>query len=321
MRQRSIWLDQLKGLAVALGAILYLLPMMMKDFNPQGFFQSDSVDFVRGLRFYLPMGLVLISGFGLYFHSQFSSKWWITKFSALVVLSSWLYMIGQDESHYYSMMIPCLFFYYPLFWYLKKKTGLEKVLLNLLIGLSYFIGLKLSPAMVSMPVGGSSLTDAGAWQLIWFNLLSGLPMVMIGSYLVPWLLENKTLNQSRLNQAIIGLSVVFLADYLLYQYLLTFPVTSGYPPMLRQTWMGALAVLGAIKGLSLLPQAPLKPLQDLGRNSLVNFWTLWLFGTLIISWNSLGKYQFNLMSGLGLLLIILVAFAVIKSKLTKSGIN
>jgi hypothetical protein len=321
MKQRIMWLDQLKALAVGVGILLYLLPMMLQDFNPQGQYQTLAVDLVRGLRFYLPLGLVLISGFSLYFHKIFSSKWWITKFTSLVLVSSWLYAIGQDQSHYYSMMIPCLFFYYPLWWYLKKKMGVEKFLLNLLLALSYFIGLKLSPQLLATPMDWASLNDAAAWQLIWFNLLSGLPMVILGSYLIPWIM-NKDLASQRLNQAILALGLLVVIDALLYHFVFTFPVTSGYPPMLRQTWAGALAVLLGIKALVIInPISQLNFLTTLGRHSLLHYWTLWLLGTLVVSWNGLGKYEFNLISATGIILLIFVAYGEIKNRFSKAGMN
>jgi hypothetical protein len=223
-------------------------------------------------------------------------------------------LIGQDESHYYTIMVSCLFGYYPLWWYLKNKHGLEKGLINLIISLIYFMVLKLSPAVDPLPLGGH-LSDAGAWQLLGFNFLSGLPMVVLGSYLIPWLVSaDRTINLPQLGQAIGGLMGLWLIDYLLYHYWFTTPVTTGFPPMLRQTWVGALVVLLALGALQIWPRA-YKPLATLGQRSLLHFWTLWLGGTLIVAWNGVGKYQFSgIGASLGLLLIITLYTVVINFK-------
>jgi hypothetical protein len=85
--KRIVWLDQLKGLAVGIGIWFYLLPMLMSDLNPQ-LNLSGAGEWFRNLHFYLPLGLVLISGFSIYFTETVDRKWWLRKFFSLVVLSS-----------------------------------------------------------------------------------------------------------------------------------------------------------------------------------------------------------------------------------------
>lgn len=315
--KRIDWLDQIKGWAVGVGFLLYFLPLVLKV-NTQGEL-SSALDLIKTFKFYIPMGLVLISGISIYYTPKVDKSWWVRKFLALVVLSSWFYLIGQDESHYYTMMISVLFFYYPLWWFLKSKAGVEKILVNLVLGLIYFIGLKLSPETVPLPVGGASLSEAGAWQLFGLNLLSGIPMVILGSFLIPWVLSGG-LNLRRLNQAVLILGGIFLIDLIAYHYFLTTPITSGFPPMLRQTWVGAAVVLGGISLSNYLPRALQRGLAALGHRSLLHYWSLWLGATLVVSWNKFGLHQFSPIQGLGLGFLIIFGYGILLSIKPQAGI-
>jgi hypothetical protein len=315
MTQRVSWLDQIKGLGLIIGLLVYFVPLLTIDFKPQN--QNPNIfniNLIKNIELFTHMGLIFISALSFKFFDYKNIQWFGKKFINLVLLSTFLYAVGQDYRSIFWQTIQCLWFYFPLFYILnqQKHLGVKAVLWSLIL-LIYYISLPLWSSLSDSLLG--SIFFGFKQHQVSFNIFMGLPMVVLSSILSDLIIKDKKIDTSLSFKVLVGLISLMIVKYFIIKYFIISKNIYGYPPHINEFLSGAIVVL---LGIVFSLKFPLNNLINFGKNGLVNYWTLWLFGSLIFEWNQIGMYKFPLFISFSLILLILGFFIGIKNYRSRS---
>lgn len=304
--KRLEWLDQLKGLAVITSLFLYFSTLLMKDFNPahiNSMANALGFNFINNLEIFTQMGLILISAFSFSFIIKKSTKWFGKKFISLVIISTLLIATGQDHRSLFWQMLQSLWFYFPLLYLINQQSSLAyKGLIWVVLMILYHSSLPLWGDLAQSWSYLGAILFGGITHQVSFNIMSGIPMVVLSTILTHFLVVDKTLITKRIAPAMGILGSILIIGFLLNKYILTSAVIFRYPPYYFEFLSGALAVLGSIL---IINKFSLNYLTLIGRRGLMIYWGIWLYGSFFIEWNSWGLYSFNLISSSAIIFIAL----------------
>lgn len=263
-------LDQAKAIALILGIFLIITKLTLSEYsswNPGNASFNSFADWIFLFESYSQMAIIYFSAY-LSYHIEININFLIRNFIKLVLISSFIFIHGLEFIKIHWSIIQSLFFYYLIFYSLKKSN--YPFLLGTMIAALSLGSIPFESELKTSPIGFFLFGTFAETNS--FSINNGIICAILSYFSLHFKLKPCV----KILIALLGLSVTF-SYFMLYNFTYKLPVLST-------TFSGFL--LGFLI-VDFFKKYNFNFLEILGKNSFYSYISSWLIIHWIVIWNNL----------------------------------